>query len=170
MSAAPRELHTFDLRAEIARIQARGVMDPAVVVGELLAAIPPAEVSFVLAAALDIVVRGSMRPTPPVRRQRPGAGDPPAGSAKVSAIRSAWQQPLGEFAFTGYAGRPTTLLDATYQDLLTAAADRLAMSQLAAKEGAFLRGVAKAVHGHGVERVADLPQSVQRAIAERIPS
>ena len=173
MTAAPRELHTFDVFDEIKARTARGLTDPSAIAADVLAAIPAGESDRVLAHAVYLLAKAAIRTQPRTSRPRTSSTPrptPPAASPKVTAIRDEWRQRLTSFDFSGYRGRPTTLLAATPADLMAAAQDRAAASQLAAQQAAFLRGVAKAVRDAGVDCVEGLPVQMQRAIAERIPS
>lgn len=169
MTAQPSTIHGFDLHVALATLtRGRGPTDVDVIVDELLAMIQPSEYERVLREALaDVVVRAHLARPTPKPRPRPTPAGP---AAKVATIRDQWQHTLAAFDFTGHRGRPTTLLDATSADLLAAARDRADASQLAARQAAFLRGVAKALDDAGVQRVEQLPAQLQRAVAERIPT
>jgi hypothetical protein len=86
----------------------------------------------------------------------------PAPSPKVTAIRDDWRTKLRSYEFEGALAARTTLVDATRADLEAA-------SQRHARNAAFLQGIASALVAKGVDRVRDLPVSIQQSIAEKMP-
>jgi hypothetical protein len=133
--------------------------DPGVIAHAVVGQIPDEHLREALTQTLRATVREVIRSTrienpPPQMR-------PPNRSAKVAAIREMWRHHLRERY--SVAGSWTFLGDMTYDDLMTAAEERMDLAKKNEAQADRLRHYASLIVQHQVSAFGQLPPAVLQA-------
>lgn len=139
--------------------------DPGVVAEQVLAAIPKARTRDALEQTLRLFVRqiiSEQRVSSPPSNVR----TIPTTSAKVAAVRDGWQKRLRDRVHVG-DGAWKFLGECTYDDLLSAAAERRDLAERNAAWARQFDSWARLLTEHDVETFAELPLTVQADVLGR---
>lgn len=163
---------SYDLRAEIRNVlDGTGLTDPRDIATKVAENIPAKfRLAALRVALVPLVeqVNQQRRMSSAITGTGAGTDRPASRSAKVSAIRDAWQVALRDRIHVGQGPAAWKLLgDCGYDDLMFAASERREHARRNAAKARRYAALAELLHTHGVATVGELPTD---ALADTLTS